>query len=196
MMFTEPPSIANFTSGWDDGKARWVTDDNITRGVMPEFSDHIQVYWWELEDGTLYYNPEKPTVWFENDNPPHEHWQHCGCGIYAYHHGDFPQGQSTSPHVFGIVALYGNVLYGSKGYRASKARLVGLLDPRQDDRVLLRRTPSGAIVTGRRPLSTIQELHSPSRYRAYAEMVRTYKDDVTIFSDVTSMLSAYKFGMD
>lgn len=62
----------------------------------------------------------------------------CHCGFYAY----FDEG--ANPHhsrwnVLGIIEGYGAVTCGTRGFRASKARIVGLIDSRPTPATLLRR---------------------------------------------------------
>ena len=52
--------------------------------------------------------------------------QHCSCGFYAYWGiGEIPAYQSASP-VFGVIDGYGTALIGSKGFRSSRARILGI----------------------------------------------------------------------
>lgn len=54
--------------------------------------------------------------------------EHCSHGFYAYHDGsdDFHQ----HGMVTGVIEGYGEVVIGSKGFRASKGRIVGFLVPK------------------------------------------------------------------
>lgn len=51
----------------------------------------------------------------------------CSCGFYAYFH---PKDAFYSGAVQGVVEGYGRVTLGSKGFRAEKARILGLVAPR------------------------------------------------------------------
>ena len=49
------------------------------------------------------------------------------CGYYAYFDGEDEYGYgSTNPHVSGVIEGYGEVLIGTKGFRAKKARIIAL----------------------------------------------------------------------
>lgn len=53
----------------------------------------------------------------------------CTCGFYAYTTNLLPQPYLHSGNVRGIVAGYGRVTEGSRGFRASRARILALVPP-------------------------------------------------------------------
>jgi hypothetical protein len=76
--------------------------------------------------------------------------KNCSCGIYAgwfleeaHHMGVIPQVRgwfgpgapkiSLRPRVFGVMAGWGRVVRGSKGFRAQYAKLVALFQPREGE---------------------------------------------------------------
>lgn len=59
----------------------------------------------------------------------------CGCGIYAwYTPGDAGAGTchewvvNQSSYVFGVIAASGKIVPGTKGFRAERARILGLFE--------------------------------------------------------------------
>ena len=51
----------------------------------------------------------------------------CGCGFYAY----FDRKSSFIGHINGVVESYGKVTAGTKGFRAQKAKVVGIVRNKQ-----------------------------------------------------------------
>lgn len=52
---------------------------------------------------------------------------HCTCGFYAYHDGS--NEFDGSGRITGVIEGYGKTVIGTKGFRASKARIVAFLIP-------------------------------------------------------------------
>jgi hypothetical protein len=54
----------------------------------------------------------------------------CRCGFYSYH--QVPEAKSYHPEdgIMGVIEAYGHVTLGNKGMRSEKARIVGLVVPR------------------------------------------------------------------
>lgn len=64
----------------------------------------------------------------------------CACGFYAYALGcddkqyalkDGPFRRDKARRVYAVVEAYGRVMLGTKGFRAEKARIVAVHDPRR-----------------------------------------------------------------
>lgn len=54
----------------------------------------------------------------------------CGCGFYAYHDADMKYALSgPGCRVTGVVEAYGRLVLGPQGYRAQKARILGIVVP-------------------------------------------------------------------
>jgi hypothetical protein len=81
--------------------------------------------------GGGYIMPTVPIVRFSPDPKPTPKEPHsivgCGCGFYGYYDGsnDYHKPERVS----GIVEGYGEVVIGTRGFRATKARLIALTIP-------------------------------------------------------------------
>lgn len=54
----------------------------------------------------------------------------CGCGFYAYHTGDVRYATNgPGCRVVGVVEAYGKLILGTTGFRAEKARILGVVVP-------------------------------------------------------------------
>lgn len=57
-------------------------------------------------------------------------FEDMSCGFYAYFDGKDSNGYgSTDPNISGVIEGYGEVLIGTKGFRAKKARILALAFP-------------------------------------------------------------------
>lgn len=57
-------------------------------------------------------------------------FEDMSCGFYAYFDGKDSNGHgSTDPNISGVIEGYGEVLIGTKGFRAKKARILALAVP-------------------------------------------------------------------
>lgn len=57
-------------------------------------------------------------------------FEDMSCGFYAYFDGKDSGGHgSTDPNISGVIEGYGEVLIGTKGFRAKKARIIALAVP-------------------------------------------------------------------
>jgi len=64
------------------------------------------------------------------DPEPEHQMKGCGCGFYAYYDGSNDYGVQAP--VVGIVEGYGEVIVGTRGFRAQKAKIVALHFPEKD----------------------------------------------------------------
>lgn len=69
----------------------------------------------------------------------------CACGFYAYHDG-YTQYAMSGPgcRVTAVVEAYGRVVLGTTGYRAEKARILGVVKPASTEASMRRRSMEGA----------------------------------------------------
>lgn len=77
--------------------------------------------------------PAKPVEVTKPEPEPHS-MGNCKCGFYGYYDGSDDYG--TSANVSGVVEGYGETLIGTRGFRASKARIVALNISREVPEVL------------------------------------------------------------
>lgn len=88
---------------------------------------------------------EQHTAFAEAPPIPAKHLPECNCGLYAYYEGSndyyrpsrrtqvygsrVPSGSEEPNFVMGMVDGYGEVVIGSRGFRAAKARISALVFP-------------------------------------------------------------------
>lgn len=66
--------------------------------------------------------------WRENAS-----FEDMNCGFYAYFDGEDDHGHgSNDPNISGVIEGYGEVLIGTKGFRAKKARILAIAVPAFD----------------------------------------------------------------
>lgn len=98
---------------------RWLPGENVAKckctpksGVHAAYDDSVG---WKAKD-------EVAAEW--RKTAPFEDMQ---CGFYAYFDGNDEYGHgASSPNISGVIEAYGEVLIGSKGFRAKKARILAL----------------------------------------------------------------------
>jgi hypothetical protein len=167
---------------------------------VPEFSDkveivevkHVKNWVWEQDGVELYRSAEYPHTLASLDCP-HEDWESCLCGFYAYHHGVLQAYTTLLSPVVGVVALSGHVIVGQKGYRASRGRVVAVLDPRHDTRVIAQRTVHGRYYHRQRTYTELEGVNSPEMQHRYRLMADNYSGVVRVNLD--DMVDEFEIGV-
>ncbi len=99
----------------------------VVSGVeMPEHH-WVSAGWSWTVDGVEGYSPEKPTPVFGNNDRAHDIAK-CSCGLHGYLSGSLDYSYRPES-VNGIVKASGTVWMGSRGFRASHARVAALYVP-------------------------------------------------------------------
>lgn len=105
--------------GWLTGvihKTRWVSGEN-----KAECRAHIQP--WPI----MYWTPSNPNPrpLFEEPEPKEPHGMlECRHGFHGYYEGS--NDYRTQGEIYGVIEGYGEVVIGTRGFRAMKARIVAL----------------------------------------------------------------------
>lgn len=79
----------------------------------------------------------------------------CKCGFYAYLDNEYNP-HHRSGQVLGIVEGFGVATVGSRGFRASKARIVALVQPEGRVRIAISANPVFTLIVGDAEFSTIR----------------------------------------
>lgn len=103
------------------GRGKWAPGENIS-----ECSCHPNLEQLPKVEGEDYKDRiERVKAWKESAS-----FEQMNCGFYAYFDGKDGGGYgSTDPGVCGVIEGYGEVLIGTKGFRAKKARILALAVP-------------------------------------------------------------------
>lgn len=99
----------------------------VVSGVeMPEFH-WVSGGWSWTVDGVEGYSPDQPAPLFGNNDRVHDIAK-CSCGLHGYMSGSLDYAYRPDS-VSGIVKASGTVWMGSRGFRASHARIAALYVP-------------------------------------------------------------------
>lgn len=140
--------------------------------------------------------PHLPTNWEWSRSCPGVARSNSGCGFYAATGNSKPRG--ITGDVVGVVEMWGNVEFGPLGLRASKARIVAVVDPFPDGDV---QTPRIKEEWTQAHNEWLEVVHNPPMwYQAWSGRYLDWKvrKDKTLFrlkrlsDDYTHNRDAYK----
>lgn len=102
-------------------RSRWMPGENVSScQCTPSYEQLPKIEGEEWKERNKRAKEWRESASFEDMN----------CGFYAYFDGEDDHGHgSADPNISGVVEGYGEVLIGTKGFRAKKARILALAIP-------------------------------------------------------------------
>lgn len=167
------------------GKMRsWGTPGTDQYREWPEI-EYIPRGWSWTVDGVEGVSTEQPTPLYGNNGDNTHSLINCSCGWHGYLSGSLDYADSPN-RISGVVEVFGTIVLGARGFRASMARIVALYLPPEESNALGKRyvekdEPLKAglgNVLGRVPAATI------------AKVAERYPD-VPLYTDLDEMLTKH-----